>query len=213
MGDRSMPLWFCDINGGNIDELRKMNSAIFPVRYSNQFYEDVLALPRELAQFACLGGAVIGAICCRVEPFMPGQFLSSNANSANGVQVVSLVPGISYSQAELGAGGVLAGGFSANNNSSTAEVDPVRQRLYIVTLGVMAAHRGRGVGRRLLDLMLANLQHLPDVCEVYLHVQTSNAGAIAFYERAGFHKEAIIKNYYRHIEPPDCYLLLKAVNS
>jgi ribosomal protein S18 acetylase RimI-like enzyme len=36
--------------------------------------------------------------------------------------------------------------------------------------------------------------------QVYLHVQISNSGAIAFYENAGFHKEALIKNYYRRIE-------------
>jgi hypothetical protein len=32
-------------------QLRKMNTAIFPVKYSPQFYKDVVALPRELAQF------------------------------------------------------------------------------------------------------------------------------------------------------------------
>jgi hypothetical protein len=47
------------------------------------------------------------------------------------------------------------------------------------------------------------------VCaEVYLHVQTSNADALSFYRKKfGFETRGIIRNYYKRIEPPDCYVL------
>ena len=60
-------------------------------------------------------------------------------------------------------------------------------RVYIMTLGVLAPYRGRGVGKRLLVRALSEAQKEaagPD--EVYLHVQTSNAEAIAFYKHFGF---------------------------
>ena len=49
------------------------------------------------------------------------------------------------------------------------------------------------------------------VDEIYLHVQTSNEDAINFYSKHGFIKKDIIRNYYKRIEPPDCYILSKAL--
>lgn len=45
------------------------------------------------------------------------------------------------------------------------------------------------------------------VADVYLHVQTSNADALHFYKKFGFANQGVIRNYYRRIEPPDCYML------
>lgn len=45
------------------------------------------------------------------------------------------------------------------------------------------------------------------VAEVYLHVQTSNADALSFYKKFAFENRGIIRNYYKRIEPPDCYML------
>lgn len=47
----------------------------------------------------------------------------------------------------------------------------------------------------------------PLVAEVYLHVQTSNADALAFYKKFRFENRGVIRNYYKRIEPPDCYVL------
>jgi len=47
------------------------------------------------------------------------------------------------------------------------------------------------------------------VSEVYLHVQTNNDGAIKFYDKFGFTKGEKIENYYKKIDPPDCYILFK----
>ena len=41
------------------------------------------------------------------------------------------------------------------------------------------------------------------------HVQVSNADAIAFYERFGFHIIERKENYYKRIEPSDAFVLQK----
>ena len=92
---------------------------------------------------------------------------------------------------------------------------PGKQRLYIMTLGVLAAYRGRGAGSQLIQSVLDYYEEekddsLKNVTEICLHVQISNQDAIRFYtERFGFTKGEIIENYYRRIQPPHCYLLYK----
>lgn len=63
-----------------------------------------------------------------------------------------------------------------------AESSEGYDRLHIMTLGVLAAWRRRGVGTHLLRRALDNLARYPSVREVYLHVQTSNQEAVAFYK-------------------------------
>ena len=43
-------------------------------------------------------------------------------------------------------------------------------------------------------------------------VQTSNDAALDFYKKAGFENVGKIDNYYRRIEPPDCFVLAKTVS-
>ncbi|KAK9828018.1 hypothetical protein WJX81_000573 [Elliptochloris bilobata] len=86
-------------------------------------------------------------------------------------------------------------------------------RLYIVTLGVLAAFRGQGIGTHLLSCALRLAREDPAVATAHLHVQTSNAAAIAFYERHGFHRGAVLLKYYRKLEPPDAVELSKALHA
>lgn len=45
--------------------------------------------------------------------------------------------------------------------------------------------------------------------DVYLHVQVGNDEAKQFYLGHGFEDHGVIKDYYKRIEPPDCYILKK----
>ena len=91
-----------------------------------------------------------------------------------------------------------------------------KKRIYIMTLGVLAAYRGRTIGAQLIQSILDHFEHnmgnaeLKDVTEISLHVQISNEDAIKFYtEKFGFEKGEMVENYYRRIDPPHCYKLYK----
>ncbi len=65
----------------------------------------------------------------------------------------------------------------------------------IHTIAVDGAHRGRGIGRALLDEMLAVADRRD--APVYLEVRVDNDPAIALYESAGFVKSGVRKGYYQ----------------
>jgi len=86
------------------------------------------------------------------------------------------------------------------------------KRLYILTLSVLPAYRRRGFGTELLDFAMKTLNEQPNKDEfydIYLHVHVTNPDAIAFYERSGFVQKEEVKNYYKHLDPPDCYVYSK----
>jgi len=66
---------------------------------------------------------------------------------------------------------------------------------HIVTLDVAKSHRRHGVGTQLLRENEANLS-FREVRTVLLETATSNEAGIAFWERHGYRKEAVLKNYY-----------------
>lgn len=63
----------------------------------------------------------------------------------------------------------------------------------------------------LLKFVLDKAKKDPTISEVYLHVQVGNGEAKQFYLGHGFEEVGIIKDYYKRIEPPDCYILRKAL--
>lgn len=111
------------------------------------------------------------------------------------------------------------------------EKQPGVRRTYIMTLGVLEAYQRCRVGRRpppveyLEEIGLAHLasravgskllqsaieqSRRDNADHIYLHVQTSNTVALAFYRRFGFEVTETLYNYYKRIEPPDCFVLLK----
>jgi ribosomal-protein-alanine N-acetyltransferase len=75
----------------------------------------------------------------------------------------------------------------------------------IHTIGVDSAFQGRGIGRRMLDLLL-------DIAAgdtVFLEVRTDNAAAIALYESVGFVRVGIRKRYYR-VSGADAYTMRRS---
>jgi ribosomal protein S18 acetylase RimI-like enzyme len=60
-----------------------------------------------------------------------------------------------------------------------------RPLINVHDLAVMPTHRGRGIGRRLLEAV-AERARQTGCCKVTLEVRTSNADARRLYERLGF---------------------------
>jgi ribosomal-protein-alanine N-acetyltransferase len=70
------------------------------------------------------------------------------------------------------------------------------------TIGVDPAYQGRGIGRRLLDELIA----FADGGAVYLEVRTDNEAAIALYRSTGFAQIGLRRRYYR-VSGADAYTM------
>ncbi|PAA53245.1 hypothetical protein BOX15_Mlig018463g1, partial [Macrostomum lignano] len=143
-----------DITQHNIRQLRIINQVVFPVSYTDKFYDDILE-NGELGRLAYFNDIVVGAVCCRI-------------------------------QSEAG-----------------------QRRLYIMTLGCLAPYRELGVGTKLLEYVFEICSRDKNIDNIFLHVQTSNEGALAFYKKFGFEIVDTAYNYYKRIVPPDAYVLQK----
>jgi [ribosomal protein S18]-alanine N-acetyltransferase len=65
----------------------------------------------------------------------------------------------------------------------------------ILSVAVGNRHRGRGLGRRLLDLHLRRLAAMGTQA-VFLEVEETNTAALRLYEHAGFHEVGRRDGYY-----------------
>jgi histone acetyltransferase MCC1 len=70
------------------------------------------------------------------------------------------------------------------------------QALYIMTLGILNQYRRKGLGRLLLEKCILHARGFPCCGAVYLHVITSNRGAIRFYESNDFQRLRELEGYY-----------------
>jgi ribosomal-protein-alanine N-acetyltransferase len=66
---------------------------------------------------------------------------------------------------------------------------------HIITLDIAPSHRRRGVGSLLLAENEAHMV-FRGVRTVLLETATTNEAGIAFWERHGYRREAVLKNYY-----------------
>lgn len=69
------------------------------------------------------------------------------------------------------------------------------QEAEVLTIAVDPKWQNRGFGRRLLDIIIANLG-VDGIKSLFLEVDEANASAVALYRRCGFEQVAIRKNYY-----------------
>lgn len=91
-------------------------------------------------------------------------------------------------------------------------IEPMKRRLLIMTLSTIPTYRRRGVASELMRSVLDCTRAIPvNLKDAYLHVQTSNKAALAFYRSMGFVVSHEIKNYYRRLKPPDCFVLTKSM--
>uniref|UniRef100_A0A7S1TXC2 N-acetyltransferase domain-containing protein n=1 Tax=Phaeomonas parva TaxID=124430 RepID=A0A7S1TXC2_9STRA len=110
-------------------------------------------------------------------------------------------------------GEFVVGAICCRREDNTSEDGAARpKKLYIMTLGVLAAWRGRSIGSRLLEKVLENAEQDETLDHIYLHVQTNNDAAMSFYANFGFENVGMIENYYKRIEPPHCYVLRKSLS-
>lgn len=106
---------------------------------------------------------------------------------------------------------------SGNHNNHNNDKETTKKVLYIMTLAVLPAYRGRGVGKKLLQSVLdhvkdADLKEKEGIQEVMLHVQVSNEDGVKFYtDKMGFEKGERVDDYYTRIDPPHAFILRKSL--
>lgn len=61
-----LPIVFDDVREKNLEQLKLLNSVIFPIKYQEKMYQDVLACG-SLSQYAYHNDVLVGAIACRAE--------------------------------------------------------------------------------------------------------------------------------------------------
>lgn len=102
------------------------------------------------------------------------------------------------------------------------EYEALNRVVHVRTLAVEPRYRRLGIGRQLIDKVIAQALALRQATEgnseeavrvesVQLHVHVGNADGLAFYTRAGFKEQARLENYYRHLEPRACLVLSYAL--
>eukprot|EP00002_Diphylleia_rotans_P009374 TRINITY_DN19506_c0_g1_i1.p1 TRINITY_DN19506_c0_g1~~TRINITY_DN19506_c0_g1_i1.p1 ORF type:complete len:155 (+),score=29.91 TRINITY_DN19506_c0_g1_i1:26-466(+) len=80
-------------------------------------------------------------------------------------------------------------------------------RIYIYTLGVDPLFRRKKIGSMLLARLIQSAHEAANIETIFLHVQTNNDDAMAFYIANGFRLKETIERYYKRIEPASAYLL------
>ena len=66
---------------------------------------------------------------------------------------------------------------------------------YVITMDVLGEYRRHGIASALLEAVEQRLA-ARDVTEVWLETATDNDAAIAFWQRHGYRKQGVRKNYY-----------------
>jgi len=152
---------FASLTLNNLGTVKKLNSVLFPIKYSDKFYIDILSPEtEEFCKLVYYNDIPVGTVCCRLE----------------------------------------------------TEGDTTK--LYLMTMGILAPYRSRGLGSESIQHILtaAASQMKPKITSIYLHVQVSNAAAKAFYERHGFKEIGVQHGYYKKITPHDAWILEKSVS-
>ncbi len=175
---------------------------MLPAPYSDAFYTRLASKWPEdnpFVKMAYHNDVLVGAICSRLEIADPSQINPDSATAQDNAESKSVV-GTSSSTAGAAAGG---GGKKKGGKKEAEKPQPLC--VYLMTLGVLAPYRRRGIAEKLLKLIIKNAEAIPAVEYVYLHVHVGNKEAASFYTKHGFTHVGTTKGYYKQasVTPPD----------
>lgn len=175
------------INAHYVSSLRKLNSLLLPVSYSDRLYRDVLEISR-FSKIALYKHHSIGAVTGRMQdPFEQDcdvRYLPNDSDLRE-YHLYLMTLGVLSPYRRLGVGTCLM-------NSMIEEAKKVNQEMRSGKLGT---------------------EHQKSVITaVTLHVQFNNTIGMEFYSVQGFETVKFIENYYHRIEPKGAYLIIKKID-
>ncbi|OMJ25921.1 N-alpha-acetyltransferase 50 [Smittium culicis] len=171
------------VSESNVVNLQQLNVALFPIKYSINFYKQVLS-GETIGRLATVDkNKCVGAIVGRLQPLdFTAKCPKSNFNSATETDMY----------------------IFRNNQEFSMRV---QNELYLMTLGVLPFYRNFGIATKLLDCLIKDFKKMFSISQVTLHVQVNNHCALKFYKKYGFSITSTVTDYYKNICPHDAYLL------
>jgi ribosomal protein S18 acetylase RimI-like enzyme len=183
--------------------MRTLNEYLYPIRYQDKFYTDIL-IQHDWSQYGASGDALRPRTACPLyaSPSIRGRFcawrtrarafiICTPASSCRAVFTVFLRD-------------VLVGAICCR-------LEPTDEgfKLYVLTLGVLEAYRRLGLAERMLAHIIAKAREQPLIKEIYLHVQDGNDAALTFYRKNAFDASEHVPDYYKNLTPTGATLLRK----
>lgn len=94
----------------------------------------------------------------------------------------------------------------------TKQGKPSGSFVYLDTIAVLPAYRNLGIAKKLLQWLVEQCGQ-GYIHEIQCHVWVDNSQAIAWYEKNGFVKGQVVKDYYKQhgFSNPDAYIFTLAV--
>ncbi|MEB3760318.1 MAG: ribosomal protein S18-alanine N-acetyltransferase [Desulfurococcales archaeon] len=128
-------------------------------------------------------------------------------------EIDNTIVGYSMSRVEYTVDPVLLGVYNELEEGSVGIIDKMKHILsaptrvgHLISIAVLEEYRGRGIGSALLQHTIDAMRNVYKVASIYLEVRVSNIGAIRLYEKFGFKKARIVREYYRDGE--DAYVMV-----
>ena len=196
--NKSLSISLRDVTKDNIEQLHVLNNTIFPVRYSQKFYNDIVQATQyaPITRIPVVSGATVSQI-------NTNKSLDSIQSTALTHQ--SMLCRFAYCNDYV----IGATACKLEYNETTKKYN-----VYIMILCVLAPYRNQSVGTQLINYILSyctqNSNHIESITA---HVQTNNDDAINFYKRHGFTiHDKVVENYYKRITPSSAYFIKRPID-
>ncbi|KAG0147732.1 hypothetical protein CROQUDRAFT_670324 [Cronartium quercuum f. sp. fusiforme G11] len=222
-----------DLTPNNVGTVRKINSVLFPVRYSEKFYAEILH--ESLADFCKLiyfNDLPVGAVCCRVETdptSVPtyGSSVTPDHMPEGKLYIMTLGVLAPYRRHGL-ATKLLNHVIQEALKSQEAPPPPPPPKPEPTPAPSVETKKTLQKGKKTAGSKAQEATkqpskeapppieeeertQLPKLTSVYVHVQHGNEDAKAFYLRHGFELEGEVKDYYRKVEPRDAWIFSRRI--
>ncbi|ORX39413.1 hypothetical protein BD324DRAFT_649488 [Kockovaella imperatae] len=169
----------------NSGTLRKLNSVVIPIVYSDKFYKDVLDPSLDdINKIVYYADIPVGAICCRFD-----NQASTSKEKPPTLIILTLAVLAPYRSQSLGSA-LLLSALKASLHPA-----PPPPPLNDAKAGNKAPAP-------------VTLKPRKPVNRAMAHVQVGNEDAKRFYERLGFKETEVVKDYYSKMQPRDAILMV-----
>ncbi|KAK4048248.1 N-acetyltransferase 5 [Microbotryomycetes sp. JL221] len=237
-----------EITPNNVGTVKKLNYCLFPIAYTDKFYKDILdptVTPEQYSRLVYYQDVAVGNIVCKLEPVNQPEpttlvetvttttsTTTTEANSGGKAKLYVMTLGVLSPYRRQGLASKLISHVIEQAQLSHTQQQSQKQTTS-TTSGVNGTTNGTTSTKKQKkdnnkkdnkdedhDSNKQEALVQPAIESLYLHVQTSNDEAKAFWERHGFQVKArrsvhsvvdTIKNYYRKIEPRDAWLLERKI--